>query len=239
MNKPTILLALALCAVAPMREAFADAPAESLGTIVTAEQFADYVSYSNGVLTVNGQTVEIAAPQTAPEPKRIAMFIIPVNNETDTVYTGFELKASTNNFRYGASEYEKLQFYGQSERADSRAYGDHRDWDYMRLYACLANSAPGWPTAHTPDPRAYERIKSTRLDYGLNASDLKYIVVLIDEKCLYSHPDGDWLRDDNDDLVWCYYRTKPNNAGEGRWRPIAPVRWFATWPSWAGDRENF
>ena len=210
-------------------------------TPVTGDTIGEHVSLSNNVLTVGGVSTSI---QSQPEPKRIAMFIIPVNNEsTSIVYKGFELKASTNNFFIGAEEFDKIQFYAQSTIADSRALGDYKDWDGMNLYILTGSSIGDW--------RSYKKIGNTQ---GA-ASRLTDVVVLVDARCCASHWTGvtigesfyggtDWLRDDNEDLVWCYCRQTANgyekepDLSNSLWRPIAPVKWFSEWPSWAGEAIN-
>jgi hypothetical protein len=159
--------------------------------------------------------------------KRIAMFIIPVNSErpTSSGFTGFELKASTNNFSHatGISEETRLQFYAQSELADVGAdYG----WDKMKMYVCTGYDS--W------DVRAYTKIENT-VDWG---HELRNVVVLVDKTCIVKNQ-GDWLREDNEDLMWCYLRNMNNDVEQEDgstktlWHPIAPVRWFSELPNWA------
>jgi hypothetical protein len=260
--KKTILATICAAALAPLAAlADADAPVATLvtdgdlaeyasisnGTVVigensitpvTGDTIGEHVSLSNNVLTVGGVSTSI---QSKPEPNRIAMFIIPVNNEsTDIVYKGFELKASTTNFT-GATESDKLQFYAQSTVV--QAWGDNRYWDGMNLYILTGENSG--------DVRRHTKIPNTQ---GA-ATRLTDVVVLVDFRCCASHwPGGtvggsvydgdDWLRDDNEDLIWCYCRQKANGyeteptRGNSLWRPIAPVRWFSKWPSWAGEAVN-
>ena len=272
MKKP-ILATICAAALAPLAAlAEADAPVATLvtdgdlaeyasisnGTVVigensitpvTGDTIGEHVSLSNNVLTVGGVSTSI---QSQPEPKRIAMFIIPVNNEsTDIVYKGFELKASTNNFT-GATESDKIQFYAQSTMADSQAWGDNRYWDGMNLYI-LTRYWDAKTFLVDKDVRAYTKIDNT--SFSLYMSRLTSVVVLVDFRCCASHwPGGtdggsvfdgdDWLRDNNEDLVWCYCRQTANGyeedpeLGNSLWRPIAPVKWFSKWPSWAGEAVN-
>ena len=157
--------------------------------------------------------------------KRIAMFIIPVNCETNGPFTGFELKASTNNFSHAAgTENTRLQFYAQSEVADTGENG----WDKMKMYI-------GTSHLSSYDVRAYTKLSNT-LTYSY---DLCSVVVLVDASCLVKHPEGDWLREDNEDLMWCYMRNTSGGVeyeyGTERtlWRPVAPVKWFSRLPNWA------
>ena len=160
-------------------------------------------------------------------PKRIAMFIVPVNEGSPFTYKGFELKCSTNNFASAASESVKLQFYSQSEIADA---GSGSTIDKMKLFVCKS-LLPG------RDRRSYSPIWNT-IDY---THDLYSVVALVDVSCLKRHPEdnGSWLSEDNEDLVWCYLRDTANDVEreelttEPLWRPIAPVRWFKEVPKWA------
>lgn len=142
-------------------------------------------------------------------------------------FAGFELKASTNNFSHAAGTEETLlQFYSQSEVADKGAdYGNN--WDKMKMYVGTGYGS-SW------DVRAYTKIGNT-IDWG---HELRNVVVLVDASCIVKHP-GDWLREDNEDLMWCYMRNMNNDAehedGSTKtlWNPIAPVRWFSELPNWA------
>ena len=157
--------------------------------------------------------------------KTIAMFIIPVNNWDYGEFTGFELKASTNNFSHAAgTEETRLQFYAQSEVADTGENG----WDKMKMYI-------GTSFLSSYDVRAYTKLPNT-LTWD---HDLFHVAVIVDASCLVKHPDGDWLREDNEDLVWCYMRNMSGDVehetgtDKTLWRPIAPVRWFSRLPNWA------
>lgn len=179
---------------------------------------------------ITAATNELAR-RCAPVTRRVAMFVVPVNAETNGVFCGFELKASTNNFSHAGEidEGTRLQFYAQSELADTGIEGSHT-WDKMRLYVCTHHG--------TDDVRRYTRITNT-IDWPY---PLTSVVVLVDTSCLVRHPGGDWLRDDNEELTWCYCRdraiTPPYEQEPGTnrslWRPIAPVRWFTQLPDWAG-----
>ena len=159
--------------------------------------------------------------------KRIAMFIIPVNNESSS-FTGFELKASTNNFSHAFKEETRLQFYSQSEVADTGAdYGNGNNWDKMKMYV-------GTKYGNSWDTRAYTKIENTIAW----EHKLRNVVVLVDTSCIVKHH-GDWLREDNEDLMWCYLRNMNNDVEyedgttTALWHPISPVRWFSKLPNWA------
>lgn len=163
--------------------------------------------------------------------KQYALFMIDVNSTTNGVFTGFELKASTNNFSSAASEDVKLQFYSQSEIADTGRDGDefnHLGIDKMKLFACTSFGSD--------DVRSYAYITNTVVFLGQPMR----IAALVDASCLKRHPDGDWLSDSNEDLVWCYARNTLNSGMEKEkrtskalWRACAPVRWYKELPSWA------
>ena len=247
--KKTILATICAAALAPLAAlADADAPVAMLvteealaeyasisnGTVVigensitpvTGDTIGEHVSLSNNVLTVGGVSTSI---QSQPEPRRIAMFVIPVNAETSGTFAGIELKASTNNFSHAVEEDVRLQYYAQGEIADTGEVGTNR-WDRMKLFVCTAHAGD--------DARAYHAISNT-LAW---THQLTSVVALVDADCLVRHPDGDWLRDDNDELSWCYLRTRNNSpafeqesgTSRGLWRPVAPARWFRELPSWA------
>ncbi len=174
------------------------------------------------------------APAPSPEPapsiqtRRIAMFIIPVNSETNGIFCGFELKASTNNFSHAADEAARLQYYAQSEIADTGMEGTNI-WDRIRIYTGTSHG--------TDDVRAYTRIPNT-IEWPW---PLTSVVALVDASCLVRHPSGDWLREDNEEIVWCYLRNRAlsppyereSGTAHGLWRPIAPVRWYKELPPWA------
>lgn len=169
-------------------------------------------------------------------PKRVAMFIIPVNNEAaNTTYKGFELKASTNNFSHSTSEFIRLQYYSQSQIA-STGSTEGGGIDKMKLFVCTSKDSD--------DPRKYRKIEDTAIDW---TNALTSVVVLVDTSCLIRHPeiDDEWLLDGNEELIWCYLRIRindpryecENGTSNPLWRPIAPVRWFSEMPKWAVDQE--
>ena len=214
-------------------------------TPISASDPTTYYSHGNGTYNINpiggtsgfwiGETnfvdhvANIVTNLIASDPRRIAMFIVPVNHETrPSTFKGFELKASTNNFSSAAAESVRLQFYSQSEIADE---GSGSTIDKMKLFACTSYFDD------TRDLRSYSPIGNT-IDYG---NDLYSVVALVDVSCLKRHPEdnGAWLSEDNEDLVWCYLRDTANDVEREElttgalWRPIAPAKWFRELPSWA------
>lgn len=100
-------------------------------------------------------------------------------------------------------------------------------------------------TSHgSSDVRAYTRITNT-LDWP---NKLYNVVVIVDASCLVRHPskNGEWLNDMNENLIWCYARTRNNDppyeqeygTTSSLWRPIAPVKWFDEMPEWAMDQQT-
>ena len=120
----------------------------------------------------------------------------------------------------------RLQFYSQSEIADT---GREGHIDRMMLFVCTSHDSE--------DVRSWTRIPNT-IDFP---HQLTRIAALVDVTCLERHPDGEWLRDDNEELIWCYLRDRqldpPYEYEKGTtkslWRPIVPVRWYRELPDWA------
>ena len=181
--------------------------------------------------------VERAAPK-----KRIAMFIIPLNNpsydagtETSYFFNGFELKASTNNFVSSLQDPSSIQFYSDSGIADGSTSGF--TGDRMKLFACDYSKQ---------EFRSYNYITNTS-ECSLFDREFESLIAIVDVTCLVRHPSGDWLSEDNENLSWCFTRTKYIDeemgsqiesydyaTGTGQyWHPIAPVRWFSKMPNWA------
>ena len=169
-----------------------------------------------------------------PEARRIALFLVDVNDAADGVYCGFELKASTNNFTHATNEDVRLQFYAQSEIADTgegATPGNSLGIDRMMLFTGTS--------AGTEDVRAWTRIPNT---VEWSGKPMR-MAVLVDASCLVRHPEdgGDWLSEGNEELVWCYLRNRalsPPYEREGStahslWRPIQPARWYSSLPEWA------
>lgn len=215
----------AVCAATALTAITGIAPMRSHGATA---RMATEIFVTNKVAVVSNYVNTVKAEMEERTPvKRIAMFIIPVNYETNGNFTGFELKASTNNFSHAAgTDDTRLQFYSQSEAADIGAnYGNN--WDKMKMYVGTGYGS-SW------DVRAYTRIGNT-IDWG---HKLRNVVVIVDASCVLKHP-GDWLREDNEDLMWCYLRNMNNDVeyeegtSKNLWHPIAPVRWFSELPNWA------
>lgn len=173
--------------------------------------------------------------------KHIAMFVIPVNYTTEGEWEQFELKATTNNFSHAVSEDERLQYYAQSEIADTGAdKGDvyNCTFDKMWIFACTSFHGTGFDG----DVRSFFYVGNTCPGTGWQ-HHITTAVVLVDTSCLKRHPGGGWLSSDNDDLMWVWHRyyysgdgtvrEKESGSNSSLWRPISPVRWFSELPSWA------
>lgn len=181
--------------------------------------------------------------------KTIAMFEIPINYGTDGTFTDFELKATTNNYASASGEYVRLQFYAQSEIAnsgisiqDAIADGKNENSSIDRMYIFETTSRHSGNSGYTGDNRGYFYIKNT-IDWNFKPST---VIVLIDTSCLERHKEnvpGQWLSNANEELIWSYTRYASNGGEVQRekesgttsvlWRPITPVKWFKEMPKWA------
>ena len=94
--------------------------------------------------------MQSAAIAAITAPKRYALFIVDVNCETSGAFTGFELKGTTNNFSHAVTEDVRLQFYSQSEIADT---GREGHIDRMMLFVCTSHDSE--------DVRSWTRIPNT------------------------------------------------------------------------------
>lgn len=174
---------------------------------------------------------------TSSENGRIAMFLLPLNYTVHGQWEQFELKASTNNFSHLVPEDVRLQYYAQSEIADTGADKDgvvyDTTLDKMLLY----------DTGTAEDVRAYRYVGNTMPVAG-HTNHIMTAVVLVDTGCLKRHPEGvRWLDEGNKDLCWVWHRyyyrgdvtvRETNEFGRVYWRPVAPVRWFSEFPNWSG-----
>ena len=194
--------------------------------------------------------------------KSYAMFIIPLNSckmdpsqPTNTVFTSFELKASTNNFT-AAEDLDKIVFWSMSSFTDivlDPANVEHRvplspTWnpqlDSMRLY--VENTPAMYNEtqvlgATSIDTRRYQRVASSiAVPWPYYASS--YVAIVEVGMCFTHLPAEEWLKSTNDELVWTYIRATADGAKETDkdnrplWHPIAPVKWFKQLPKWADQQ---
>lgn len=184
---------------------------------------------TNGVSAVSNGVANItltggSGPASS---KRYAMFIINLN-PSGRNYLDFELKASTNNFA------ETLFFCASG--LNGNPLGGQTN-DCCRLYTLSARL--------NPDVRAWTQIASTR-QTEIRDCYLPEIVVIVDKDITkrYRHEVGwDWLREDNDDLIWSYVRIGMDEPemepgkNKQQWRPIMPVKWLDKLPAWAQKRD--
>jgi hypothetical protein len=185
-----------------------------------------YPEFSVGTYYYRGDTVMYnGSPYRCVTTHTASSWVLNNWRSMSSSFAGFELKASTNNFSHVVSKEISLQFYAQSEVADKGA--PYNEWDKMKMYVGTVYGS-SW------DARAYTKIGNT-LDWGY---ELRNVVVLVDASCIVKHP-GDWLREDNEDLMWCYLRNTndgietEDGTDQTIWHPIAPVRWFSKLPNWA------
>ena len=226
-----------------------------------------------------------------PDIKRIARFDIPLNYTTNTSWNAFELKATTNNFSHLTNEYTRLQFYAQSEVANTGlSYGQSLcDWlmdngfateenceeitlqwlsdseseipmrvrnhtlDRMWIFICSGFSSSA-AAIFNGDSRSYRYIGHTGVSKNSGGWNHRILtaVVLVDTEALERHRETEkeqWLKNNNEELIWCYHRMIYNNGDNPireveivenqtvqQWRPIAPVCWYSEMPSWAKEQ---
>lgn len=198
----------------------------TLAVLLAAATFADR--------TANRDWVEanFARKGEAPAERRHALFIIELNAEAGGYWRSFELKASTNNFAR-VPGVEDLCFWCCSDEADG--YADEtvplhprRSQDGMRIYHLTARG----PGGSFPDTRAWTRVATT-IDVGAE-NPMRLAVIVSPDLCR----DGDWLREGNEEIVWCYARAHLSGAetgpyGDVVWHPVQPVKWLRDLPEWA------
>lgn len=228
--KKVILFAIAIAALALSGTAFYKT--RNLGQAVRAEaKSTETVAYLSDI------------------ERRIAMFIVPVNYTTNGPWTGFELKASTNNFCHGLPgepeipESVFMQYFMDSDIADT---GDAFPRDRAKLYICNEKRDD-----QGLEKRSYTRIPNTLFVTNGVSRHLEEVVVLVDSHDLVRYPedwneDAKWLTWHNNNLMWIYGRKgrvfwEEAHGSKPMWRPIAPVRWFKQIPNWAqlADAEYY
>lgn len=198
--------------------------------------FSVVTTLGNSNVWFNGQNLfDLLKSITPPGPyptnppvaeKKYALFMVPVNLTTNGTFNGFELKASTNNFMKSSPTNEvSPQFYSQSEYANIGGTNNSTEviMDKMWLFAC---------SRHLGDVRAYHWITNT-IEYTFH---LETVAVLVEQNCLERYPEGDWLKESNQNLMWSWARHRNGEVGiytDRVWRPIMPVRWYEKCPNWA------
>lgn len=201
-------------------------------------------------MTVESRKTETVAYLSDIE-RRIAMFIVPVNYTTNGPWTGFELKASTNNFWHGVAEEIPesvyMQYFMDSDVADTGGlFNEDCRRDRAKLYICNENRED-----QGLEFRSYTRIPNTLFVTNGISRHIEEVVVLIDSCDLERYPekweeDAKWLTWHNNNLMWIYGRKgrafwEEAHGSKPMWRPIAPVRWFKEMPNWAqlADEEYY
>lgn len=168
-------------------------------------------------------------------PRRYALFIIPLNDHHNdglaVPWTGFELKASTNNFSEAVDQNRRITFWCPSHGSGTGAFtSDNADFFVV---------GDDQTTSQSRDNRAWVRADYTLLAGLLGgARTPNAIAVLVSPDKCRRETDTSWLRDDNDDLIWSYMRVNESEHelhanGRTLWNPVMPVRWYSKRPSWA------
>jgi len=167
--------------------------------------------------------------------RRYPMFVIDLNPDETRLWHHFELKASTNNFTHATAS--NMLFFTAStcNGTPGREFALGYEYDWCRLYVLSRRTAGG-----SGDPRSWTRIRNTG-DFG-NYAPLA-VAVIVDPAMLRRGQGAEWLRADNDDIVWSYNRIgledhETDLAGDSCWRPAAPVRWYARLPQWANQEAT-
>lgn len=185
------------------------------------------------------------------------MFLIPVNYTTNGQFTGFELKASTNNFSHSTPEEVRLQYFSRSEVANTGVPGIPYDpgagyegeitVDKMWIFQCTYFNQ--WGPGFDGDVRSWFYLTNS----VVWPHQLTTVAVLVDTQCLLrhpqdpEHPEDDWLIDTDKELVWSYcrygvgvdwtkYEMERDTPNSGLWRTITPIRWFKAMPEWATNQ---
>ena len=180
-------------------------------------------------------------------PKRIAMFLIPLNYTTRGEWEQFELKASTNNFSHSIAEFDRLLYYSESQIANTGAdEGAVYSTTYDKMWCFVGTSFFVQSSGFRGDNRSYYWITNTMPGIGWE-HQMTTVAVLVDTTCLRRHPEGKiWLEDKNQDLMWVWHKSYHSGTNvvhevepgseSNLWRPIAPIRWFEEMPNWAWEQ---
>ena len=194
-------------------------------------------SERNAVVRTMGSVATTNSPSVAPtqekvrtsefgsiSEKRYALFILELNQNGDTGFTGFELEASDQNFSADSN------FFGSTSDFKS----DKPSGDGFRVYVLDSDKSR----------------KRVDLDWENFASDgkVKQVAVIVSPLLLnVERKHGAiWLSESNDNLVWNYRRlikdrgeAEVDNSGKVKpiWRMTSPVKWFTRIPRWAIDQE--
>ena len=154
------------------------------------------------------------------------LFVIDLNPGTERIWTGIELKATTNNFV--GSDTVSVPFY-TATTANGMYLGGTETYDWCRLYILSQR-------AHY-DIRKWIRITNT---FDLNGYAPTSLAIIVDPT-LFKRGQGDtWMKENNEELIWSYTKvgldsSETDQDGENVWRPIMPVKWYKQIPEWANQ----
>jgi hypothetical protein len=183
--------------------------------------------------------------------KKVALFILPINPQSSTdgrLFSGFELKATTNNFLHVTSASDlvsgRMVFWCASSHINEEKTGlphgwPNRSWDNMWIFSCDYN---------VPDERAWTKWKEIS-DSGngnvsltqVNNRYPRYVAVIVCKEMLHrenhEYDDG-WLSSENEELLWSYVRTtdgelERDSSNHPIWTVCQPIKWLTSVPEWA------
>ena len=163
---------------------------------------------------------------------RHALFVIDLNPGETRVWSGIELKATTNNFAVTESG-EGMLFYCPTvingEKGEDELYNvSTNDWCRLFILSKRADS----------DIRRWTAISNT---HDLSGYAPLSLAVLVSQDKLRRVADTSWLYEGNKELIWSFVRIAagggPETDQDGRqcWRPIMPVKWYDELPDWASQ----
>ncbi len=185
--------------------------------------------------------------------KRYPFFILDLNNglsigdtlalgESGRVWFGVELKASTNNF--GMALYPILATDDEKEpcfwSCTDSSFG------LSTMDGCLAfTTVSDRVIGSNPyfDNRGWVKVTgSIALMFDIENENTilprKIGILVVPEMLNKTHDNPDWLRSDNEEIVWSYMRTdltgyETNATGKAIWTMCEPACWFSKIPEWA------
>lgn len=181
--------------------------------------------------------------------RRYPMFILHLNIPTEfdehgqvtksTYFSGFELKASTNDFSHaiGTTENTRLLFwcashmYAENHPAVVGGDGGMDSRASMLVFMC---------ESYPDDYRAWVPIHSE------NALTLypEYVAIILDIEKFTRTPDNTWCDSKNDEIVWSFMRFTNDSCQKGTsgypvWNPIQPVKWLKDIPNWVIEKGYY
>ena len=124
------------------------------------------------------------------------LFVIDLNPGTERIWTGLELKATTNNFN--GVGIGSVPFYSAT-MANGTSLGDYV-YDWCRLYI-LSKRAD-------TDIRKWIRITNT---YDLNGYAPTSLAILVDPTLFKRGQDANWMKESNPELIWSYTKIGLNS----------------------------